>query len=679
MKKILFAAFQLFLVTSVCAQLGYRKQLSLNNDWRFTYGYVVKKNVYERVNIPHTWNQADANNGNLDYYRGLGNYEKEIDIKSEWKDKRIFLKFDGVNTVSNTFINGKHIGEHRGGYTSFIYELTNKVKYGKKNNIMVKVTNALHLDVMPLVGDFNFYGGIYRDVHLIITDKACISPLDHASSGIYLSQTNVSKKQAHVDARILVSNGYSNNQTFSVELNVKAGGKTILTKKSEVKSKALENTETTISFDINNPRLWNGRKDPFMYETEVLLKRNGEVVDRQIQPLGLRFYHVDADKGFFLNGEHLKLQGVCRHQDRSGFGNALQPQHHDEDMDILMEMGANSIRLSHYPHAPYFYDLLDKNGIVTWSEIPFVGPGGYRDKGFVNLPAFKENGKQQLKEMIRQNYNHPAICFWGLFNELKYEGDNPMEYVKELNALAFSEDPTRITTAASFREGEINDVTSLIAWNKYYGWYGGDASYIGTWADKMHQQHPNRKIGVSEYGAGASIFHHQEELKKTNPGAYWHPEAWQAYYHEENWKAFAERPFVWGTYIWNLFDFGAVHRTEGDRAGKNDKGIVSFDRKVKKDAFWFYKANWNKQDPVLYIANRRFVKRNKLNTKVRVYSNFSEVELIVNGVSIGQKKSEGYSIFNWDNIQLKQGENAIEVRAGKRKNKQKDSCVWIVE
>ncbi|TKG92832.1 glycoside hydrolase family 2 protein [Puteibacter caeruleilacunae] len=677
MKRLWFAVIMVVVMMSSYA--SERTSMLINKDWRFTYGYVVKNKVFDRVNIPHTWNQADANSGNLDYYRGLGNYEKDIEIKSEWKGKRIFLKFDGVNTVSNTFINGVHVGEHRGGYTSFIYELTDKVNYGEKNNIMVRVTNALHLDVMPLVGDFNFYGGIYRDVHLIITDEACISPLDYASPGVYLAQSEVSHKSAHVDARVLVSNGGVKAKDFEVEVKVLDGSKEVISKSAKVKVASKTQGEVTIPFDMKNPHLWNGRKDPFIYKTVVSLKREGKVIDVVEQPLGLRFYHVDADKGFFLNGEHVKLQGVCRHQDRSGFGNALHREHHEEDVAILMEMGANAIRLSHYPHAPYFYELLDQNGVVAWSEIPFVGPGGYRDKGFVNLPAFKENGKLHMKEMIRQNYNHPSICFWGLFNELKYDGDNPVEYVKELNALAHKEDPTRITTAASFRDGEINDISDLICWNKYYGWYGGDAKYIGTWADEMHKSHPNRKIGVSEYGAGASIFHHQEKLEKTNPGAYWHPEAWQAYYHEENWKAFAERPFVWGTYIWNLFDFGAVHRTEGDRAGKNDKGIVSFDRKVKKDAFWFYKANWNKEEPVLYIANRRYVERTEPKTKVRVYSNFDEVELFVNGVSLGTKKSEGYGIFHWPEVMLQEGENNIEIKAGKGKTATTDQCMWIVK
>lgn len=677
MRKILsLAIVMLSLLGNTFAEE--RQSMLINRDWRFTFGYEVKKNVFDKISLPHTWNRAAANSGQLDYYRGLGNYEKDLLIKKEWEGKRLFLKFDGVNTVSNTFINGKHIGEHRGGYTAFVYEITDDVKYGEKNNIWVRATNALHLDVMPLLGDFNFYGGIYRDVHLIVTDKACISPLDYASPGVYLKQTNVSEKSAHVDARVLVSNGYAQKSNFEVQVQVKAGNKIIVDKMQSVAVAANTQGEITISFDMKNPRLWNGRKDPFIYQTVVTLKKDGKIIDKQVQPLGLRFYHVDANKGFFLNGEHLKLQGVCRHQDRSGFGNALQPKHHEEDVAILLEMGANAIRLSHYPHAPYFYELLDQSGVVTWCEIPFVGPGGYRDKGFVNLPAFKANGKEQLKEMIRQNYNHPGICFWGLFNELKAQGDNPVEYIKELNKLVFEEDDTRLSTAASNQSGDMNDVTSLIAWNKYFGWYGGDASYIGKWADKMHKEHPHRKIGVSEYGAGASIFHHQEELKKTNPGAYWHPEAWQAYYHEENWKAFAERPFVWGTYIWNLFDFGAVHRTEGERAGKNDKGIVTFDRKVKKDAFWFYKANWNKEEPVLYIANRRFIKRTEANTKVRVYSNFDKVKLWVNDTFIGEKTSEGYAIFNWNDIQLKDGKNTIRIEAGKGKHKATDTCVWTL-
>ena len=263
------------------------------------------------------------------------------------------------------------------------------------------------------------------------------------------------------------------------------------------------------------------------------------------QPLGLRYYRIDPDKGFFLNGKHLPLHGVCRHQDRSEVGNALRPQHHEEDVALMLEMGVNAVRLAHYPQATYFYDLMDKNGIIVWAEIPFIGPGGYDDKGFVNLPSFRANGKEQLKELIRQHFNHPSICVWGLFNELLEFGDNPVEYIKELNELAHQEDTTRPTTSASNQMGDLNFITDAIAWNRYDGWYGGTPADLGRWLDGMHRDHPEIRIAISEYGAGASIYHQQDSLVKSVPNSWWHPENWQTYYHIENWKAISARPYIW--------------------------------------------------------------------------------------------------------------------------------------
>jgi beta-galactosidase len=669
----------LFLLTCTLSFGQLRETRLLNSNWNFVYGYEVLKTAGKLVQLPHTWNADDALTGNLAYYRGQASYQKNLFIDKQWQGKRLFLKFDGVNTVANVFINGKHIGEHRGGYTAFVFEITDRVNYGEENALMVRVSNALQLDIMPLVGDFNFYGGIYRDVNLIITDKSCISLQDYASSGVYLQQKAVSRELAQVDVRVLVNNGHTSYETYMVRIEVKDGSKTILTQQAGVQVKAGNTSAVRIPFTIKNPRLWNGRKDPFMYSTVVNLYHNGKLVDKVDQPLGLRFFSVDANKGFFLNGEHLQLRGVCRHQDRSEKGNALHPEDHGQDVAIMMEMGANAVRLSHYPQAPYMYDLLDKHGFVTWSEIPFVGPGGYRDQGYVNQPSFRENGKQQLVEMIRQNYNRPSVFFWGLYNELKDDEESPLDYIHELDALAKAEDPTRVTVAASFiDQTEMNAVTDLIGWNKYFGWYGGTPAEIGRWADRIHAQSPEFKISVSEYGAGASIYHHQDKLEPAVPVSYWHPEAWQAHYHEENWKAINERPYIWGSFIWNLFDFGAVHRTEGDRDGRNDKGLVTFDRNVKKDAWWFYKASWNKEEPVLYIANRRFVNRTNANTFVRVYSNLETVELFVNGISLGIKAVKD-AIVNWDGITLQQGENRIEVRSSKGKTALTDSCIWRLE
>lgn len=650
-----------------------RQDILLNNDWNFRFSHQVQKGTEVRVDLPHTWNAQDALSGKIDYKRGIGNYEKNLFIRPEWKGKRLFIRFEGVNNIADVFINRRHIGEHRGGYGAFIFEITGKVEYGKENSILVRVNNGEQLDIMPLVGDFNFYGGIYRDVHLLITDETCISPLDYASPGVRLIQDSVSHRYAKVRAIVDLSNGSSGNQ--EVELNVRLldGQRVVKEGTKNVNLSGNEVMQQELTFEIDQPHLWNGRQDPFLYQAEVTLFRNGQMVDRVTQPLGLRFYRIDPDKGFFLNGKHLPLQGVCRHQDRSEVGNALRPQHHEEDVALMLEMGVNAVRLAHYPQATYFYDLMDKNGIIVWAEIPFVGPGGYNDKGFVDLPAFRANGKEQLKELIRQHYNHPSICVWGLFNELTELGDNPVEYIKELNVLAHQEDTTRPTTSASNQMGDLNFITDAIAWNRYDGWYGGTPADLGKWLDRMHKDHPEICIAISEYGAGASIYHQQDSLVKTVPTSWWHPENWQTYYHIENWKTISSRPYVWGSFVWNMFDFGAAHRTEGDRPGINDKGLVTFDRKVRKDAFYFYKANWNREEPMLYLTGKRNTVRTQRLQTITAFTNLSGAELFVNGKSYGKAISDSYAILEWKNVELEPGENEIKVVSTNKKLPLSDS------
>ena len=650
-----------------------RQDILLNNDWNFRFSHQVQKGTEVRVDLPHTWNAQDALSGKIDYKRGIGNYEKNLFIRPEWKGKRLFIRFEGVNNIADVFINRRHIGEHRGGYGAFIFEITGKVEYGKENSILVRVNNGEQLDIMPLVGDFNFYGGIYRDVHLLITDETCISPLDYASPGVRLIQDSVSHRYAKVRAIVDLSNGSSGNQ--EVELNVRLldGQRVVKEGTKNVNLSGNEVMQQELTFEIDQPHLWNGRQDPFLYQAEVTLFRNGQMVDRVTQPLGLRFYRIDPDKGFFLNGKHLPLQGVCRHQDRSEVGNALRPQHHEEDVALMLEMGVNAVRLAHYPQATYFYDLMDNNGIIVWAEIPFVGPGGYNDKGFVDLPAFRANGKEQLKELIRQHYNHPSICVWGLFNELTELGDNPVEYIKELNVLAHQEDTTRPTTSASNQMGDLNFITDAIAWNRYDGWYGGTPADLGKWLDRMHKDHPEICIAISEYGAGASIYHQQDSLVKTVPTSWWHPENWQTYYHIENWKTISSRPYVWGSFVWNMFDFGAAHRTEGDRPGINDKGLVTFDRKVRKDAFYFYKANWNREEPMLYLTGKRNTVRTQRLQTITAFTNLSGAELFVNGKSYGKAIPDSYAILEWKNVELEPGENEIKVVSTNKKLPLSDS------
>jgi len=671
----------LLLLLQLCAShllASERKDILLNDNWKFIFNYQVEKSAGKRVDLPHTWNNKDALNGQLNYYRGAAIYQKKLAIKKEWKGKRLFLKFDGVNTVSNVFINGYHIGEHRGGYTAFIYEVTNRVNYGEENELMVRVSNALNLDVMPLVGDFNFYGGIHRDVHLLITDQHCISPLDYASPGVYLTQKKVSKEVAEVEAKIMLDFATKTSGEHALSVKIIDSSRLVAAKQIRIKKNIQGAFQELLDLTIKEPRLWNGQSDPFMYTVEIALLKGKDTVDRVSQPLGLRNFYVDASKGAVLNGEAIRLRGVCRHEDYMGSGNALTPWQQEEDVAIINDMGANAIRLSHYPPAPYFYELLDKTGIMAWSEIPFVGPGGYNCVGFVNQASFRENGKQQLKELIRQNYNHPSVLMWGLYNELTVGGDNPTDYVKELNQLAHAEDPSRPTVSANHIDDvALTGVTDLNAWNKYYGWYGGEPKAIGNWADVLHRERPELKLAISEYGAGGSVLHHENKVKKPVATSYWHPEEWQAYYHEENWKAISERPFIWGSFLWNLFDFGAAHRREGDTDGINDKGLISYDRKIKKDAWWFYKASWRTDIPVLHLTGKHYVNRTEAVTAVKVYCNRPEVELWVNGHSYGKKNPVGV-IAQWEAIQLKPGKNDICVKEIGN-NQITDSCTWVLK
>lgn len=661
MKRIYFLIASLLILSINTDLLAQRHEILINDNWNFRFSHEVEQRSGRRIDLPHTWNTTDALSGKIDYKRGIGNYEKSLYIDQEWQGKRLFIRFNGANSVANLFVNGKHIGEHRGGYAAFIFEITENVEYGKDNKILVRVNNAEQLDVMPLVGDFNFYGGIYRDVHLLVTNDVCISPLDYASSGVYLKQQFVSEEKADLAAQIQLLNGSSKEKRMTLKMKIQDGERVVREDILNFTLSADSESQEKIVFSIENPRLWNGTADPFMYRAIVELYDNDKLIDTMEQTLGLRYYATDAQNGFYLNGKHLQLRGVCRHQDRAERGNALFIEHHNEDMEIMLEMGVNAVRLAHYPQAKEMYDLTDKHGIVTWAEIPFIGPGGYKDKGFVNMESFKQNGELQLTELIKQNFNHPSICFWGIFNELKEDGDNPVEYIKQLNELAHQLDPSRPTVAASNQDGALNFLTDNIAWNRYDGWYGGMPKNLGEFLDATHSKNPQLRIGVSEYGAGASIYHQQDSLIKTNPTSWWHPENWQTHYHMESWKAISQRPFVWGSFVWNMFDFGAAHRTEGDRPGINDKGLVTFDRKIKKDAFYFYKANWNKDDKFVYLANKRNTYISTSEHTITVFTNTKGAELTVNGKSMGQQNSDKYATIVWQDIPLLKGENSIKV------------------
>ena len=592
----------------------------------------------------------------------------------------MFLKFEGVQTVADISVNGKYLGQHRGGYSAFAFEITNAVILGEENLIEVKVDNSKTEDVLPLGGDFNIYGGIYRPVQLIVTEKVCITPLDFASPGVYLVQKNVSGEKAVIDVVTKVSNGTAVLQDVEIEATVTDGdGISVQKGLANVSVESSSTKNGIISLIIENPHLWNGVDDPYLYSVRITLKIDGKIVDEILQPLGLRFYNTDAENGFFLNGNHVKIKGVSRHNDWAGVASALSEEHHRIDMDLIKEIGANGIRLAHYQHAEYFYSLCDTTGMMVWAEIPFVGSD---QKGFADSEEFRANARQQLQELIRQNFNHPSILFWGLYNEIGMKNDSVLTaIINDLYHLAKEEDKTRETVAASFvtrSDDDLHKIPEMIAWNQYYGWYYGKPEKLGDFLDRMHEEEPEYKIGVSEYGAGGSPIQHEEKIRRPFPFFHpWHPEEFQCTVHEGNWKAIAERPFVWGSYIWNMFDFGSHFRREGDAIGMNDKGMVTYDRKIKKDVFYFYKANWS-GEPVIHITNSRFVIREKDEISVKVYSNLEDVELFVNGESLGKRQGE-YATLVWEDVELGKGNNVVKAVGTKKGEKYSSSVVWIYE
>ncbi|WP_020528923.1 glycoside hydrolase family 2 protein [Flexithrix dorotheae] len=680
--QYLVAVFILIFANFIFAQPG--SVIPINQNWNFQGQSVSGLLIDKTVDIPHTWNANDAQEG-IAYYRGDGVYFKNFIAEENWQGMRIFLRFEGVNIISKTYLNEQEIGVHKGGYAAFCYELTDFLKYGEENTLKVEVNNEQNLEVIPLVGDFNNYGGIYRPVSLIITNPICISLLDYASPGVYLQQKKVSTEMAEIEVLTKISSKLQEAKQITLDVNILDAEGQIISNKKEEKEISEGESNITIPFTITNPHLWHGKKDPYMYKVQVDLLENGQVLDSRTEPLGLRFFNIDANQGFFLNGEHISLRGVSRHQDRINMGSAITDKEHQEDMDIMLEMGINALRLAHYQHAEKVYDLADSAGLIVWAELPWVGsPGGFfpGSNGYEDTEAFKSNAKQQLHELIRQNFNHPSIVMWSIFNEIQNpEEAQPTEFIKTLNAIVKEEDPSRLSVGASMLNPEknpnIHEHTDAIAWNKYFGWYYNEPQAMAEFLDNTHAKFPDYKIGVSEYGAGGSIYQHTDELKRPNPMGSPHPEEWQSYYHEEHLKIFDERSYIWGTFLWNMFDFGSHFRREGDHFGINDKGMVTYDRKVKKDAFYLYKANLS-EEPVLHITSSRYIFRKDENTSVKVYTNLPNVSVSVNGEFL-PKKSPEKGIIIWENIKLQPGNNGIIAKAEKDGKVYLDDCVWLLE
>jgi len=675
MHRLLFFCLACAWVLATYASTGGenpRTTILLDKGWSYKPITNLNKNSkLTPVNIPHTWN-AHYVKGTYSYNREMMVYRRSLEVTPDMEGKRLFLYFEGVNSVANVFVNKKTVGTHLGGYTAFCLEITDNVQSGS-NSLDVWVSNAFRTDVLPISGDFNVYGGIHRPCYLIVTEKNCISPLFHASPGVFIHQHHVSENVADITIESILS------------LKDIKPGLALKTKLTDADGRIIASAETTVSeesikqsFKIDKPNLWNGKKSPHLYTVSVELCENGKVIDKVEQQTGFRYFSVDTDKGFFLNGSYLNLYGFCQHEDVAGKGSALAKEDYEKDIELIKESGATSLRLVHYPHAKPIYNLCDENGIVIWTEIPMCGPGGYDYAGYLRTDAFEDNARQVLKELVYQKYNHPSICFWGLFNEVRMDHDDAEPFVKELHALYKELDPSRLTALASCVDKEyFNDCSDIVAWNKYYGWYGGSTAEAGPFFDEVKQG--GKPVGVSEYGAGASIHHHQWPLAKDNKAnGKFHPEEWQNMYHEGSWEAFVERPFMWGKYIWVFADFQSTFRTEGDMDGINDKGLVTYDRQTKKDAFYFYKANWN-PEPMLYISSRRFTERTVANTQIKVYSNLDEATLYINGKKISKQKRDNLNRIIWDNIILEPGQNAIRVEGKTKKGGVNDSCMWTLK
>lgn len=613
-----------------------RRTVKLMEDWKFT-SQTGKE--YE-INLPHTWNALDGQDGGNDYYRGSCVYRKNIGKPQFQAGERVYLQFHGVNSSARVYLNEKLIGTHQNGYSTFRMDVTEELK--EENKIRVEADNSKNDRVYPQTADFTFYGGIYRDVEFLIVSGEHFDLDYYGGQGIKVT-TNV---RNHT--------GFVRVQTYTnVEDLEKAG----LTVELELKDAAGRRVGTAVGCDtvieVPKAHLWNGIKDPYLYTLTAGLRRGDRVLDQMDISCGIRTFSFDADKGFFLNGEAYPLRGVARHQDFKGIGNAVSYTQMEEDMEIIREVGANTIRLAHYQHSQYFYDLCDKYGMVVWAEIPYIS---------AHMPEGRENTLLQMRELIIQNYNHPCIVTWGISNEItisrKHKKDmleNHHMLQKEVKEL----DNTRPTSLACYAMCSpfhpVSKISDLVAWNLYLGWYV-PGLFLNDWFMRFyHWKYPKRCLGYSEYGAEGMPNLHSGKPRRGD-----HTEEYQAKYHEYMLECFDRNPFLWCTYVWNMFDFAADARDQGGEPGMNHKGLVTFDRRVKKDSFYIYKAWWSR-DPFIHLCGKRYEYRTERVTEVTVYSNQKEVSLYNNGKLLEIKKGEHAFHFRV----AMEAENRLEVKSGK--------------
>src|ERR1017187_7729576 len=676
--------------TSVSWMPDGRQLIGLDPGWKFLAGDDAHApdpgfddRSWQPVDLPHTWNAFDGQDGGNDYRRGPGWYRRHLAIDASLAGKRLYLQFDGACLMADVYVNGVHLGNHKGGFARFRFDATASLRAGADNVIAVRVDNG-KLGFPPTSADFTFFGGLYRDVSLLATDPVQVSAMDQGSPGVFVEQGLVTADKATVNVRAELENHSPAPRDVDVQLTILDASRDGAGRRET----ALPSFRTHLGpngaadvvkpVTIDHPHLWNARADPYLYTVRVELRpvaangAKGELSDAVEQPLGLRFFAVDPDRGFILNGNYLNLYGFNRHQDWPDRGWAISDAEEAEDFEIMRDSGATAVRVSHYQQSDTWYSRCDRAGIVAWAEIPFVNEA-------LSTPEFLENAKQQLRELIRQNFNHPSICFWGVGNETSGPASDGV--IAALAPIVRAEDPTRLSTYASSHNADDprNWHTDLVGFNRYFGWYRGRIPDFAAWLDKTRADFPTARFALSEFGVGASIVQHAENPAMPEPRGPFHPEEYQNEFHEAYWAALKARPYVWAKFIWCLHDFASDGRNEGDHPGRNDKGLVTYDRKVKKDAFFFYKANWS-GDPVLHIASARFAERKDPVTDVKVYSNAPQVSLQVNGEPLGVKADPaGDRVFIWRAGRLSPGANQVSASAHFGTTAAADSCVWTLE
>ncbi|HWM87388.1 MAG TPA: glycoside hydrolase family 2 TIM barrel-domain containing protein [Kofleriaceae bacterium] len=645
-----------------------RETIDLGRGWRFLRAPApdairgdLDDSGWQAVDLPHTWNAVDGQDGGNDYHRGVGWYRKRFRLPAALAGRRLFLEFDGAGIVATAYLNGRRVGSHSGSYARFHFDVTRQAIAGD-NLLAVEVDNAEAPHVAPLTGaDFTYFGGLHRGVRLLAVEPLHIEVHGNGGPGVYLTQRRVTRESADVEVWTVVRNDGAAPIRAAVEVTVRdAAGRTVLRARPRAERIAPGRLSVIVRpIRIERPRLWNGAADPHVYRVEVRVRdARGRITDAITQPLGLRFFHFDPARGFSLNGgPYRQLRGVGLHQDRAGRGSATTPAQQRRDLALIARLGADAVRLTHYQHAQATYDEADRLGLVVWTEVPVINR-------IDASPAFALGARQQLKELISQNYNHPSVIMWGIANEpLLHEGPDPLPLLRELDALARRLDSTRPTVLASHLAQEkgpathpSHEVSQLLGFNAYHGWYYGSIDDLGGWIRSYRRNHPGRAIALSEVGAGAGIERHAER-----PAAKDLSEEYQALFLDRH-LATAARSQLWGTFIWVFADFAADHRTDSVRPGINDKGLVTRDRAVEKDSYHVVRAHWSRE-PVLRIASRRFHRR-AATVEVAVITNLERVELRVNGVLLPPPaRSPGSRMLRWTGVRLKPGDNQVEAIA----------------